>query len=78
MNYRGNEKYVLVLVQCHDGIITNSINLLRLTLVFNLCNTKQIYLVRDNRHWTRTRIKKSYYAAVAKDDKFIIMFFLFF
>ena len=26
-NYRGNEKYVLVLVQCHDGMITNSINL---------------------------------------------------
>ena len=25
--YRGNEKYVLVLVQCHDGMITNSINL---------------------------------------------------
>ena len=27
LNYRGNEKYVLVLVQCHDGMITNSINL---------------------------------------------------
>ena len=26
--YRGNEKYVLVLVQCHDGMITNSINLI--------------------------------------------------
>ena len=26
IDYRGNEKYVLVLVQCHDGIITNSIN----------------------------------------------------
>ena len=47
--YRVNEKYVLVLVQCHDGIITNSINLfLRLTLIFDSCKTKQIYLVRDN------------------------------
>ena len=27
LNYKGNEKYVLVLVQCHDAIITNSINL---------------------------------------------------
>ena len=27
LNCRGNEKYVLVLVQCHDGVITNSINL---------------------------------------------------
>ena len=34
INYRDNEKYVQVLVQCHDGIIMNSIN--------------QIYLVRDN------------------------------
>ena len=27
LNHKDNEKYVLVLVQCHDGIITNSINL---------------------------------------------------
>ena len=27
LNYRGNEKYVLVLVQCHDWMNTNSINL---------------------------------------------------
>ena len=27
LNYGGNEKYVLVLVPCHDGMITNSINL---------------------------------------------------
>ena len=27
INYRGNKKYVLALIQCHDGIITNSINL---------------------------------------------------
>ena len=52
-NYRGNEKHVLVLVQCHDGMITNSINLfLRLTLVFDSCKTKQIYLGRDHRIMT--------------------------
>ena len=27
INYIGNEKYVLVLVQCQDWIITNSINI---------------------------------------------------
>ena len=27
INYWGNKKDVLVLIQCHDGIITNSINL---------------------------------------------------
>ena len=51
--YTGNEKYVLVLVQCHDGMITNSTNLyLRLTLVFGMCKTKQIYLIRDHRIMT--------------------------
>ena len=49
LNYRGNEKYVLVLVQVHDGMITSSVNLfLRLTLVFDTCKTKQIDLVRDH------------------------------
>ena len=46
LNYRGNEKYVLVLVQCHDGMITNSINLVC------VLKTKQIYLVRDHRIMT--------------------------
>ena len=36
--------------ECRDGIITNSINLvLSLTLVFDSCKTKQIYLIHDNR-----------------------------
>ena len=40
---------VLVFVQFHDGIILTSINIfLRLTLVFDSCKTKQIYLVREN------------------------------
>ena len=42
MNYRGNAKYVLVLVQCHDGIITTSV------LVLDSCKTEHRYLVRDN------------------------------
>ena len=29
LNYRDDEKYVLVLVQCHDGMITSSKNLVR-------------------------------------------------
>ena len=49
-NYRGNKKYVLFLVQCHNGIITNSINLfLRVTLCFDSCKIKQIYLIHYNR-----------------------------
>ena len=44
LDYRGNEKYVLVLVQCHDRMITNLINL--------VCKTKQIYLVHDHRIMT--------------------------
>ena len=46
LNYRGNEKYVLVLVPCHDGIITNSINL------FGVLHESKIYLVRDHRIMT--------------------------
>ena len=33
LNYNGNEKYVLVLVQCHDGMIANEINLFVLARV---------------------------------------------
>ena len=48
INYRYFE-IVLVFVQFHDGIILTSINIfLRLTLVFDSCKTKQIYLVREN------------------------------
>ena len=45
INYRAYEKYV----ECHDGIDKS---FLRLTLVFDLCKTKHIYLVRDNRIMT--------------------------
>ena len=43
LNNRGNEKYVLVLIQCHDGTITNPINLfshtqwVSVTLAIRLC-----------------------------------------
>ena len=59
-NYRlqRTKEYVLVLVQCHDGIIRNSINVfLRLTLVFDSCKTTQIYLVCDNRIKTCTGLE---------------------
>ena len=49
MNYRGSKKYVLVLVQCHDGVITNSINhswLLHLSLTCE--KTKRLVIVHDN------------------------------
>ena len=40
INYRGNKKFVLVLVQCHDGIIMNSLNLFsHLTLIFDSYKT---------------------------------------
>ena len=42
LNYRGNKKYVLVLDK----------SFLCLTLVFDSCKTKQIYLVRDHRIMT--------------------------
>ena len=52
LNYRGKEKYVLVLIQCHDGNHELDKSCLRLTLVFDSCKTKQIYLVRDHRIMT--------------------------
>ena len=47
LNFKGNEKYVLVFVQCHDGMITNSINLFA-----SYTRRKQIYLIRDHRFMT--------------------------
>ena len=46
-NYRGNEKYVLVLVQCHDGIINNSINFWGIQDYFAL-DANNITLVFDS------------------------------
>ena len=45
-----NEKYVLVLVQRDDHELDKFC--LRLTLVFDSCKTKQIYLIRDCRIMT--------------------------
>ena len=46
LNYRGNEKYVLVLVQCHDGMITNSINLVCVLHSFSTRDQDQTDLSR--------------------------------
>ena len=57
-NYRGNEKYVLVLVQCHDGMITNSINLvcvLHSSSTHARPNRFISFLIIVSWHWTRTR-----------------------
>ena len=56
--YRGNEKYVLVLVQCHDGMITNSINLV---CVLHSSSTRArpnrliSFVIIASWHWTMTR-----------------------
>ena len=58
LNYRGNEKCVLVLVQCHDGMITNSINLV---CVLQSSSTRArpnrfiSFVIIASWHWTRTR-----------------------
>ena len=58
LNYRGNEKYVLVLVQCHDGMITNSINLV---CVLHSSSTRArpnrfiSFVIIASWHWTQTR-----------------------
>ena len=54
LNYRGNEKYVLVLVQCHDGMITNSINLV-CVLTRARPNRFISFVIIASWHWTRTR-----------------------
>ena len=48
MNYWDNEKYVLVLVVCHDGIITNPINLFAFYTRFST-------VIIASWHWTLTR-----------------------
>ena len=58
LNYRGNKKYVLVLYQCHDGMITNSINLF---CVLHSSSTRArpnrliSFVIIASWHWTRTR-----------------------
>ena len=58
LNYGGNEKYVLVLVQCHDAMITNSINLV---CVLHSSSTRArpnrfiSFVIIASWHWTRTR-----------------------
>ena len=58
LNYRGIEKYDLVLVQCHDGMITNSINIF---CVFHSPSTRArpnrfiSFVIIASWHWTRTR-----------------------
>ena len=58
LNYRGNEKYVLVLVQCHDGMITNSINfvcVLKSSSTRARPNRFISFVIIASWHWTRTR-----------------------
>ena len=58
LNYRGNEKNVLVLVQCHDGMIKNSINLvcaLHSSLTRARPNRFILFVIIASWHWTRTR-----------------------
>ena len=58
LNFKGNEKYVLVLVQCHDGMITNSINLvcvLHSSLTRARTNRFISFVIIASWHWTRTR-----------------------
>ena len=58
MDYRGNEKYDLVLVQCHDGMIMNSINLV---CVLHSSSTRArpnrfiSFVIIASWHWTLTR-----------------------
>ena len=58
LNYRGSEKYVLVLVQCHDGMITNSINLV---CVLHSSSTRArpnrfvSFVIIASWRWNRTR-----------------------
>ena len=67
LNYRGNEKYVLVLVQCHDGMIMNSINLV---CVLHSSSTRArpnrfiSFVIIASWHWTRTIVLEVNFAEI--------------
>ena len=58
INYWGNVKFVLFVIECHDGIIMNLINLFASYTYLLFCarsNGLISFMVIASWHWTRTR-----------------------